>query len=349
VAAVGVVQAGGPGIHWEIMRMPDLERHLTMVYVESLGTGESGRLATHPHGYTRDLYAIALDRLLDHLDERVFLIGHSYGGFVAQHYAATRPGRLAGLVLYDSSPVTGDEFGAELMRNIGEFAQRHQHNPELPAVLAALRPIGAITGDEELNRALRGLLPSYLADYWGRRDELEPLVAGARVTYIAGGEVVDDRALLPTIDVPTLVIAGRYDIVCGPRWALELHDLILGSKLAILERSGHLGHTRRSPPGSPTRSSSWWPRMSPPAAPGRRGQRTSDQNGNDAGWLRTVSQRVSVKASMLACAPPKREPVPEAPVPPNGAFASSFTVWSLMCTMPVGIWSASSTPASRRG
>jgi len=85
-----------------------------------------------------------------------------------------------------------------------------------------------------------------------------------------------------------------------------------------------------------------------PAAPGTEGsgnpdRNGPDQNGNCAGWLRTVSQRVSVNASMLAWAPPKREPVPEAPVPPKGAFASSFTVWSLMCTMPVGILSASST------
>ena len=36
--------------------------------------------------------------------------------------------------------------------------------------------------------------------------------------------------------------------------------------------------------------------------------------------------------------------MPDAPTPPNGTFASSFTVWSLMCTMPVGICSASARP-----
>ena len=36
--------------------------------------------------------------------------------------------------------------------------------------------------------------------------------------------------------------------------------------------------------------------------------------------------------------------MPEAPTPPNGIVASSLTVWSLMCTRPVGIRSAISRP-----
>ncbi|MGW4771530.1 alpha/beta fold hydrolase [Nocardia sp. NPDC004278] len=65
---VCVAHPGGPGIFWDYLRMPALEEHLTMVYVEALGTGESGRLPTHPHGYTRERYSLALQRLIDHLD-----------------------------------------------------------------------------------------------------------------------------------------------------------------------------------------------------------------------------------------------------------------------------------------
>src|SRR5699024_314983 len=49
---------------------------------------------------------------------------------------------------------------------------------------------------------------------------------------------------------------------------------------------------------------------------------------------RTVSHCVSVNASILAAAPPKRDPVPESPTPPNGAFASSPTVCSLIWIFP---------------
>jgi Aldehyde dehydrogenase family len=50
-----------------------------------------------------------------------------------------------------------------------------------------------------------------------------------------------------------------------------------------------------------------------------------DQNGNPCAWSRTVTQRQWVNSSQLLC-DPNRAPLPEAPVPPNGAYASLFSV-----------------------
>ncbi|MFK0022664.1 alpha/beta fold hydrolase [Streptomyces sp. NPDC090798] len=55
-------------------------------------------------------------------------------------------------------------------------------------------------------------------------------------------DVIDDRADLGSLTVPTLVVVGRHDIICGVRWAEELHLLIPGSEQLILENSGHFGH-----------------------------------------------------------------------------------------------------------
>ncbi|MGW4774519.1 alpha/beta fold hydrolase [Nocardia sp. NPDC004278] len=71
---VCLAHPGGPGFRWEYLRMPELEEHLTMVYVEPLGTGESGRLPTHPNGYTRERYSIALQRIPD---SRLAILEHS--------------------------------------------------------------------------------------------------------------------------------------------------------------------------------------------------------------------------------------------------------------------------------
>jgi len=251
--AVCVAVPGGPGVFWDYLRMPAVEQHVTMVYVEPLGTGESGRLGTHPHGYSRAVYADALDRVIDELGrEKVHLLGHSHGGFVAQYYAAHHPGRLAGLILYDSAPVTGEEQGAETVRQLEEFVRRNEGNPEVPAVLAALQSVGTITDDDELTAALRGLVPAYMADYWAREEEFAPLRARMRVSYISGldadgdPDVVADRDLLPRVGVPTLVIAGRYDVICGERWGREIHDLVPHSRLLVLEHSGHLGHVEEA-------------------------------------------------------------------------------------------------------
>src|SRR5699024_2209233 len=57
---------------------------------------------------------------------------------------------------------------------------------------------------------------------------------------------------------------------------------------------------------------------------------------------RIVTHWVSVKASILASAPPKRDPLPESFIPPKGTLASSETVCSLMWILPVSTRSASS-------
>ncbi|WP_433566137.1 alpha/beta fold hydrolase [Nocardia sp. CA-151230] len=246
---VCIAHPGGPGIFWEYLRMPALEEHLTMVYVEALGTGESGRLPTHPHGYTRERYSLALQRLIERLNvPEVYLLGHSHGAFVAAYHAIHRPARLAGVVLYEGAPVTGPEHGAEAGHRLQEFAAAHADRPELHEVLAAFGAMQAISSDEQTLAVARGILPSYFADYWGDEQRWAAFRKGLRANYISGlaadltPDLVDDREELPNLTIPALVIVGRHDVICGPRWGQELHELIPNSRLVVLEHSGHMGH-----------------------------------------------------------------------------------------------------------
>jgi pimeloyl-ACP methyl ester carboxylesterase len=137
---------------------------------------------------------------------------------------------------------------AEAAGRVEEFVHRNEGRPELPAALAALRNVGAVTDDEGITTALRGLLPIYFARYWDREDEFRLFREGISCTYVSSldengePEIIDDRATLPKLAVPTLVVVGRHDVICGPRWAQELHTLIPRSRLVVLEGSGHLGH-----------------------------------------------------------------------------------------------------------
>ncbi|WP_446039053.1 alpha/beta fold hydrolase [Streptomyces sp. SID1121] len=246
---VCVAHSGGPGIDWEYMRMPALERHLTMVYLEPVGSGDADRLPSHPHGYTRSLYSRFLGKLIVHLGApEVHLLGHSHGGFVVQYHALHQPGRVAGVILYDSAPLTGPEHGAEAMRLVEQFAARNSDRPELPEVLAAFQAIPSIADDGQMTSVAQGLLPAYFADYWGREEEFASFRASVRASHISGldenlvPDIIDDRADLGSLTVPALVVVGRHDVICGVRWAEELHRLIPESELLILENSGHFGH-----------------------------------------------------------------------------------------------------------
>ncbi|GAA2554477.1 hypothetical protein GCM10010435_26180 [Winogradskya consettensis] len=235
-----VTHSGGPGVDYSYLRSPALERHFTMVYPEPVGTGDSGRL---PQGATYvGTYADFLTALVDHLGTpKVYLLGHSHGGLVAQRYALDHPDRVAGIAFYSSPAMTLPEFWAATAGTTEEFLRRHADVPEAAEAVAALGRFGAPT-DEAKTAALRACLPVYFADFWARKAEFKDLQAGVRGYAVSFESThVDYRAELASISVPTVVITGRYDFICGPVWARMLHECIPGSRLVILGGSGHFG------------------------------------------------------------------------------------------------------------
>ncbi|MHA6799763.1 alpha/beta fold hydrolase [Bounagaea algeriensis] len=106
-----LVLAHGLGLSREMWR-PQIEHFRTsnrVIVFDARGAGESGPLTSGRDVLARQ--AADLESLLDCLNvRRAVLCGVSYGGVLAQEFAATYPQRLAGLVIVDSFPdmnVTG--------------------------------------------------------------------------------------------------------------------------------------------------------------------------------------------------------------------------------------------------
>lgn len=246
---VCIAHSGGPGIGWEYLRMTALERSLTMVYIEPVGTGVSGRLPD-PHDYSVTTYARLLHHVVEHLElPEVTLLGHSHGGFVAQQYALDHPERLAALVLYDTSPVADEQFWSAAVAAMQRFVDRHvDDHPEVADYVAALTTRLDLLNDDGATAVLRTIMPAYLFDYWGREHEFAPARQALRM-YAAPtrgqGTPFDVRDALPGITTPALVLAGRDDFICGPRWGRLLHEGMPAAELSILEDTGHLAHLER--------------------------------------------------------------------------------------------------------
>jgi pimeloyl-ACP methyl ester carboxylesterase len=100
--------------------------------------------------------------------------------------------------------------------------------------------------DADTTAGFRRMVPGYFADYWRNEDELAPLRAEATLHAdpLRGEDPApfDARAELGAIEVRTLVVAGRHDPICPPRWAQQLHAGIRGSRLVVFEDSGHFPH-----------------------------------------------------------------------------------------------------------
>jgi pimeloyl-ACP methyl ester carboxylesterase len=238
-----IVHSGGPGIGWEYLRMPLLELRLTLIYVEPIGTGLSGRLSD-PRGYTIARYARRIVGILDELGlARAHVLGHSHGGFVAQRLALEHPERVANLALYATSPVTGPEFLADAAANLERIATRTGDT----RMREAFRSIWAAGNDATFTSLFRAIFPAYFADYQGRSAEFESF----RSALVANWDPMrgespeghfDVTRELGKIAAPVLVIAGRHDYICGPRWAEMLARGIPSAIAATFERSGHMAH-----------------------------------------------------------------------------------------------------------
>ena len=237
-----LIHPGGPGLHWTYLRIPRLEQQLTMVYLEPVGTGDSDLL---PDGdYSMEKYAYVVDEIVRHLDaDKVFVLGHSHGGFVALQTALDYPHRLRGLIVYSSMAYTGREQGALTLRAIETYvAGRPAGDPVSAQVLAAWKEV-AHGREAQLDRLAR-LLPLYVKDYEGMQAGLDDWKKTVDLTVDPNRNWRhwDIRGRLDEIAVPTLVIAGTADFICPENSGRHLAEGIPGAELVVLKESGHLGH-----------------------------------------------------------------------------------------------------------
>ena len=237
-----VVLHGGLGFDHTYMRtsLRHLEDVRTMIYLDQRGNGRSGRPPLDT--ITMPQLAADVDALREHLGhERIGLLGHSYGGFVALEYATTYPEHVSHLVCEDTSPGVFEPTEEEL----AERADPSWITPEIEAGFALFGSMasGGITSDR-FSDVLPTIAPVYL--YKSDPGVLASMLGGGIVnaevalhsmTVALPGWSVADK--LDRITAPALVLCGRYDLMTTPECAKRLSTGIPGAELVWFENSGH--------------------------------------------------------------------------------------------------------------
>jgi sigma-B regulation protein RsbQ len=224
-----VLLAHGFGCDQNLWRLivPALSERFRVVLFDHIGSGRSDASEWSAQRYsTLDTYAGDVLEICAALDLRdVVLVGHSVSAMIA---AANRePDRFAKLVLLTPSPRyvdDGDYRGGFSREDIDELLESLESN--YLGWSATMAPV--IMGNPD-----RPELGGELTDSFCRTD---PAIAGvfARATFLS-----DNRADLPAVAVPTLVIQTAQDAIASQEVGRFVHDQIAGSELVTLDATGH--------------------------------------------------------------------------------------------------------------
>ncbi len=200
-----------------------------VVLFDHLGAGRSDLSAydaeSHAslEGYAQDVLAIC-----DELDLRdVIFVGHSVSAMIGVLAAVARPEVFASLVLVAPSPrYIADEGyeGGFTREDIDELLDSLDSN--FLGWSQAMAP--AIMGNAD-----RPELAAELTDSFCSTD---PEIARqfARVTFLS-----DNRADLARVDVRTLVLQCRQDVIAPVSVGEYVHHEVAGSTLVVLDATGH--------------------------------------------------------------------------------------------------------------
>lgn len=253
-----VIVHGGPGASHDYLlpNLYTLARRHQLVFMDERGSGRSPRLGD-PALYTVENMAEDVEALRQALGlGRISLLGHSYGGVVAEAYALKYQQNLTHLVL-------GSTFASTKALNKALARMKEQMAPADRARLETLEKEGLFGKGRPWERgrypeeyASLAWGPGYYPFLYGQRPdanyvpsagnttiswELYRQMWGSHGEFVVDGNLVSVEYLdrLGTIKVPTLIVVGDHD-QSDPAMSKEMQSRIAGSQLVVLPNSGHM-------------------------------------------------------------------------------------------------------------
>lgn len=181
-----------------------------------------------------DGFSNALLRLIDGLKlERCVLLGHSFGGMIAQHFVSKHADRVSALILSATSAAFGKSDGAWqrdfIAQRLGPL-EEGRTMAELAEVLVASL-VGKNPDTAGVERAQTAMAACPDATY---RRSMEALVT------------FDRRENLSRIAVPTLVIAGEHDTNAPAAMMERMAARIPGARFVVVPEAGHLANLEQA-------------------------------------------------------------------------------------------------------
>lgn len=245
--------AGGPGgTHLGLRSFDSLATKFKCVYFDGFGRGKSDT--------AKEIKEYTLERDIEDLEglrkamgfDKINVLGHSYGGLVAQGYAIKYPQSTSHLIIANS-------FHSFEMWQRNDDNSNHEIKTNYPEVwedLMKVRAEGAVSSDaihqDIYGRVPYGFLYAYNPAKFESRGKRKPYpnpfnaklyyqMVGKDGDFIVGNDIgnFDFRKQLKDLKMPIMVIGGRYDRVAVPSEMIKYKKFCPQAKYVMFEKSGH--------------------------------------------------------------------------------------------------------------
>jgi proline iminopeptidase len=238
-----VFLSGGPGfdVDYMIPLADFVPASFQRVFYEQRGTGRSRIATMTAENMTMQHVVADLDALRVHLkQERLFLVGHSWGGMLAMAYAAAHPTHVDRMILIGPGGPTL-EFAQWFNDNIHMRLRPEDVEAERYWDEATKR---GVDGDKAALEQVRAISPGYFFERAKGLAFASQLPEGSlkvQVNVLLFGDMrkgYDSRPGLRQLDRPVLIVQGHQDPV-GDKTAEDIHAAIPSSVLKYLNQCGH--------------------------------------------------------------------------------------------------------------
>ncbi len=243
---------GGPGNSHDYMQgnFGHYYKTNTVVFFDFLGRGKSDD-AKKISEYSVENDVALIEKLRKKLKfDKISLVGHSYGTVPAQAYAIKYPDNVDKMVL-----INGFHSGAMWQANCDSYNHYAKtHFPEKWKKVDSLRRLGYLSSEEPLktvygnfptkyiyyhNTKLKQNSPKFKHRGWA--NEVYVAIIGVDGDFDVSGSMIDQdyRKQLRHITAKTLIVAGRYDGISTPEFAVQYKIFMPQAQFEMFEQSGH--------------------------------------------------------------------------------------------------------------
>lgn len=252
-----VILHGGPGASHDYLLpyLLPLARKNRLIFIDERGSGRSQKLE-NTSAYTVENMVEDVEAVRQVLElGKINLLGHSYGGVLAQAYALKYQENLSHLILCST-------FHSTRKMNAVFKKMMEEMEPELRTRIEKMEQAGLFGQGKDYDK--NRYTSEYMIAAWGegyfpylyqnRPDaNYDPVANGNmawdlyREMWGPNGEFIIDgnltsveyEDLLSSITVPTLITVGDND-ECDPLLSQVMQEKISGSKLVVFPKSGHM-------------------------------------------------------------------------------------------------------------